>query len=446
MNIRINISSKQDSDGCAELLLRVVIGRSNVYRIKSGIRVPANSWNASSEKLTIPRLHTPVQDRLRQLQLRIDNLLTRIVSGVFSMDVESITKEFIEKIVNDENKEHTNILHEKTSDDPFKQVFDSFIRLQVTTNKRAEQYHCLWKQMMRFAVFMKGSFCWQFGITADDILDFEHFLLDEPSFFEERGKPKPQYAYIYEGIEIPSRINRGKNSVASIIKKLRIFFNWAQKKQMYTCPNPFANYHALQPVYGTPFFMTKEEIDQLYTTDFSSNKRLEFHRDLFVFQSNVGMRVGDLFTLTKQNLIDSDTLEYIPSKTITRTGKSISVPLTKVAKTLINKYGDNKRVELFPFDHPNYYNEDIKIMLKTAGIERKVTIYDPLTSKNVQKPICEVASSHMARRNFIGNLYNKVADPNIIGSMTGHVDGSKAFARYRTIGEDLKKKALSALE
>lgn len=32
-----------------------------------------------------------------------------------------------------------------------------------------------------------------------------------------------------------------------------------------------------------------------------------------------------------------------------------------------------------------------------------------------------------------------VPDPNVIGSMTGHVEGSRAFARYRTIEEDLKK-------
>lgn len=241
-------------------------------------------------------------------------------------------------------------------------------------------------------------------------------------------------------------MKRGQNAVSCIIKKLRIFFNWAEKAQLFTCRNPFLNYHAHQCVYGTPYFMTKDEIDILYKADFSTNKQLEFHRDLFVFQSNVGMRVGDLFSLTRRNIVNDDTLEYIPSKTILHSGKNVSVPLTKVAKAILTKYHDENRDELFPFINTIYYNEDIKKVLKLAGITRVVTIYDPLTSTNVQRPICEVASSHMARRNFIGNLYNNNPDPNIIGSMTGHVDGSKAFARYRTIGEDLKKKALSALE
>jgi hypothetical protein len=44
----------------------------------------------------------------------------------------------------------------------------------------------------------------------------------------------------------------------------------------------------------------------------------------------------------------------------------------------------------------------------------------------------------MARRNFIGNLYKQVKDPDLISSMTGHVNGSRAFARYREIDEETK--------
>ena len=46
---------------------------------------------------------------------------------------------------------------------------------------------------------------------------------------------------------------------------------------------------------------------------------------------------------------------------------------------------------------------------------------------------------------IIANLYNKVQDPNVIGSMTGHVEGSRAFARYRTIEEEVKKSLVDIL-
>lgn len=75
-----------------------------------------------------------------------------------------------------------------------------------------------------------------------------------------------------------------------------------------------------------------------------------------------------------------------------------------------------------------------------------VTILDTVTGKEVQKPICEVATSHMARRNFIGNLYKKVKDPNLVASLSGHTDGSGAFARYREIDNDMKRKLVALID
>ena len=74
-----------------------------------------------------------------------------------------------------------------------------------------------------------------------------------------------------------------------------------------------------------------------------------------------------------------------------------------------------------------------------------VTILNSLTRKEEKKPINEIGSSHLARRTFIANLYNKVQDPNVIGSMTGHVEGSRAFARYRTIEAEVKKSLVDIL-
>jgi len=75
-----------------------------------------------------------------------------------------------------------------------------------------------------------------------------------------------------------------------------------------------------------------------------------------------------------------------------------------------------------------------------------VTIIDQKTRLEVQKPIWEVASSHMARRTFIGNIYKKVKDPNLVGALSGHKEGSKAFARYRTIDDDMKRELIGMLE
>ena len=82
---------------------------------------------------------------------------------------------------------------------------------------------------------------------------------------------------------------------------------------------------------------------------------------------------------------------------------------------------------------------------KRAEIARLVTVIDPVSREEVRRPLYEVGTSHMARRTFIGNLYNKVKDPNLISSMSGHVNGSRAFARYRAIDDDMKRELVNLI-
>ena len=101
---------------------------------------------------------------------------------------------------------------------------------------------------------------------------------------------------------------------------------------------------------------------------------------------------------------------------------------------------------MFPFISEQKYNVYIKAAFRKAGLTRMVTTIDQRTRQNVQVPICDLASSHMARRTFIGNVYKRVKDPAIVGAMSGHKDGSRAFARYRDIDMDIKRDAVSVLE
>ena len=95
--------------------------------------------------------------------------------------------------------------------------------------------------------------------------------------------------------------------------------------------------------------------------------------------------------------------------------------------------------------HLNRCNQ-IKKMFLAAGLTRPVVVYNPTTSEQEIRPLNEVASSHLARRCFVGNLYKQVKDPNLVGALSGHKEGSRAFARYREIDEDMKRDLVSMLE
>ena len=149
--------------------------------------------------------------------------------------------------------------------------------------------------------------------------------------------------------------------------------------------------------------------------------------------------------LKKTDIINGN-IESIPHKTIKATGKTVIVPLNNMAREIVDKYFNILSGQLLPFSSPQRYNEDIKTILELCDITRMVTVLDPLTRTEKKVPINTIATSHMARRTFIGNIYKKVKDPNLVASLTGHTEGSKAFSRYRDIDTELKRELVGMLE
>lgn len=123
------------------------------------------------------------------------------------------------------------------------------------------------------------------------------------------------------------------------------------------------------------------------------------------------------------------------------------VPLIPRAVALIETYdGRSKDGKLFPFIAENKYNKAIKKIFTLADITRNVIVRDSITGENTIHPLNEIASTHLARRTFIGNAHFNTPDPNIIGKMSGHVEGSKSFSRYRKIEDSTLIDVVKGLE
>ncbi|MCH5242887.1 MAG: hypothetical protein J1F67_10800 [Muribaculaceae bacterium] len=235
-----------------------------------------------------------------------------------------------------------------------------------------------------------------------------------------------------------------KNTISCGLKRLFMFLNWAVNKG-YLKDTSFRNVTADQQIYGTPYYLTIEERDKILYLDLTDSPRLERHRDKFIFQCLIGCRSNDLDLFTWDH-ISGEFLEYIPHKNLLagRT-QTVRVPLCDKAIEILERQ-DPESEYLFRHFCGDLYRQDIKKIVKLAGIERKVTVIDPLTRKAVQKPLYVCASSHLARRTFIGNLYKKIKDPELIASLTGHVEKSMSFIRYRDIDDDIKREVLNLIE
>lgn len=236
--------------------------------------------------------------------------------------------------------------------------------------------------------------------------------------------------------------NNSKNTVSGEMKRLRAFLKYAMRNH-YTKNYPFENYKIPAETYGEPFFLTLEERDILYNAKITP-PHIERAKDIFVFQCLIGCRVGDLVKFTKSSIIDG-CIEYIAGKTRDNKPRIARVPLTKKPLAIIEKY-NLPGEKLLPYISSVKYNEYIKKALFKAGITRAVTIIDKETQTSIQVPICEIASSQMARRTFIGGLYRKNAKNEIIASMSGHSEKSTSFRRYHNIDRENQKDTIKLIE
>lgn len=287
-------------------------------------------------------------------------------------------------------------------------------------------------------------------LDSEDIEDLRDFLGNECRLKEENEGLFAGIINSYPDCIKSKRTvigERGGNCVKGMLERFAIFFSYLRKTGV-TANNPFQNFERGSEQYGEPFFLSLQERDLLYHTAMP-NGDLERQRDIFVFQCCVGCRVSDLITLTKDNITKDGVLVYSPEKTHKkgRVQKLARVPLNRTARELIEKYdGLDRRGRLFPCSSNIRYNVCIKLVLSIAGINRLVPVRDSLSEKTVMRPINEVASSHMARRTFIGNVYKEVTDPNLISIMSGHVQGSRSFERYRSITDDITKNVIEKVE
>lgn len=274
-------------------------------------------------------------------------------------------------------------------------------------------------------------------ITRHDLEEFYHYLVKEKDIAKQHPKIYKPYG------KMPLQ-QRSDNTLNTVFCKLRTVVNWCIEKGI-TTNNPFKGFEIPQEMYGTPYFITVEERNKVADLDLSAEPALERFRDMFIFQCLVGCRYGDLIRLTPANVIEG-VLEYIPHKTMHRRADVVRVPLNPMALAIYEKFKDRPTKSLFPIYPINLYNDGIRESLTRAGVTRMVTVINSLTKREEQHPINEIASSHMARRTFVGNLYKQVKDPNLIASMSGHVNGSRAFARYRTIDDDMKKELIDLIQ
>ena len=429
--------------GMAQVLIRLRNGNDYDLMTKSGIFVTPDNFRNGEIVVNRRKVGNDVKYHEEQSQ-KMSDLCTYILNEVSKTEKKKIAKNWF-KVVVDKFNHPEKYAPKETKVEQKKSFYDlaeEYLAKKEFSYDHTKAIRVLVRDVARYEGFRKATEDKKFSfdvdkITRSDIEDFLDYLRNEKELSEE-------YPVIFKKLlkQYPigvkkgqtKLVTRGDNTIVKLTKKLKAFFVWLYESDK-TKNRPFDGIKIGSEKFGTPYYISISERNEIAEYDLSGCKRLEAQRDIFVFQCFVGCRVGDLVKLTSENIIDG-MLVYAPHKTKDEGEQTLQarVPLHPKALALVEKYkGVDAKGRLFPFISPQKYNDAIKEIFTEVGINRNVVIRNPKTGENEIRPINEIASSHLARRTFVGNAYFKVSDPNIIGKMSGHVEGSKAFSRYRKI-------------
>ena len=268
-------------------------GRAVQLLYSSDITVNPEHWNPKKEEIKAKILMDPA-DRAefnRNVALRKSQIIELYNAAP---DKSVLTSEWL-------SAEMYKLLHpaikRQEGMSSFFDDFDYFLETRKLSDVRTRNFRVIYRALQRFELYRRINVSKKFRLTFDvvtpDILrEFETFLRKEHTFFtrdEETGK---------------------------------------------TENNPFKHFTVEECVYGTPYYITIEERNQLYKTDLSATPVLAVQRDIFVFQCLIGCRVGDLYKMTKANVINGG-IEYIPRKTKDGRPVTVRVPLNSIAKEIL---------------------------------------------------------------------------------------------------------------
>lgn len=450
---------------------------------RSGVKVAGNIITASVEKATEKgyalrksgtvvfkqRLETPEFKYHREQAERLERLKNHILDSFGSADKNNMSSEWLKDTVDRFN--HPEKYGVKCESKTFYELIEMYISRRQLAPSHYKDFYVLSRAISRFEGYIRATepsrkaFTFAINtVTRDNIEELADYLRHEKALSD-------QYPSIFAKLieDYPASLKkrrnkiepRGENTIIKMLTRLKTIFKYAIDEG-YTTNRPFDGFKIGTAVEGTPIYITIEERNKIADCDLEQKwsemdeqyrkdcempiKTIIMCRDVFVFHCFIGCRVGDLIKLTPQH-IENGILVYTPHKT--KDGKEAvqaRVPLHAKALELIKKYeGKDEKGRLFPFLTPQKYNDAIKIIFTLAGITRNVEVLNTLTNEFEIHPINEIASSHLARRTFIGNAYFKVTDPNLIGKMSGHVDGSRAFKRYRKIEDETLKNVIDLI-
>lgn len=224
------------------------------------------------------------------------------------------------------------------------------------------------------------------------------------------------------------------STFAGYIKDIKAIMNEA-------APGLFISKVFVKPGYeADTIYLNDSQINKISALDLSDASKtyddngvvigyqtLEKIRDLFLIGCYTGLRFSDFSNLDLQS-IDG---RFIKVKQI-KTGARVTIPIMEKLKPVLAKYPSE-----LPTVTNQRFNTYVKIVAKLAGLTSKTQISTNRggVEDAQEHPLYNLVSSHICRRSYATNMFNKGVPPMLIMSATGHKTESSFLKYIRTTDE-----------
>jgi site-specific recombinase XerD len=383
-------SHRRNGEGKSSIFVRFShIDRSCFFA--TGVVIDQKYWDGKQETVrkSLPGFSS-LNSLLTKKKLEVDEIVIRLRLSDREISVDAVRNEFNRKF------KAIDVVDEPAPVKHLLPYYDEFVVYQRDIKRLAQ-----------------GTLV-QYSGTRKRIVAFEEYLGKQLTLKDLNKELAEQYIYFEFKI-----CGNSNNTVGSRVKMLRTFNNYLMAQSLIS-DNTFKN--VKKPGNKTDIIaLSFSQINELMQLDLSSSPKLEKVRDLYCFNSNVGLRFSDLNTLTSANFKD----DFVVVRT-KKTDTHVRIPMNATAKKIAVKYN---------YDLPKLSNVKFNKYLKELGewakldTEFEINKFQGGERKKVLVPLKKLLTSHQCRRNFATNCLRLGMAPSLVQKMTGHAD-YKSFSKY----------------
>ncbi len=231
------------------------------------------------------------------------------------------------------------------------------------------------------------------------------------------------------------------NYVGLMIKCLKTFFNYLEKERNVSVGIYHKSFYI--PIEEIPIIaLTSEQLNYfIYNEEFNKIAReneLDKIKDIFVFGCTVALRVSDLLSLSRKNLVVQNEKYYLRVKS-QKTGTYTSIKLPDYAIEILKKYKKEGNY-LLPNLTMAWFNmrlkqlgklmpDDFELVKTRERRGKQVVIYKEAKSRTHYK-LSDHITTHTMRRTAITNMLCLGMPEHLVRTISGHAANSKEFFRY----------------